>query len=93
MIAAIAAQVPGFTPGPGWNLIADVQDMLSFTFMRNAFAAGTASASVPGPTAFAAPRAAVAASISASLVVPSPGNLASPADTVKRCPPQAVEPS
>ena len=48
MIAAIAAQVPGFTPGPGWNLIADVQDMLSFTFMRNAFAAGTASAIVAG---------------------------------------------
>ena len=42
MITALAAQVPGFTPGPGWNVIADVQDMLSFTFMRNAFAAGTA---------------------------------------------------
>ena len=44
MITTLAAQVPGFTPGPGWNLIADVQDMLSFAFMRNAFAAGTASA-------------------------------------------------
>ncbi|HYA52381.1 MAG TPA: metal ABC transporter permease, partial [Streptosporangiaceae bacterium] len=48
VITALAAQVPGFTPGPGWNLIADVQDMLSFTFMRNAFAAGTASAIVAG---------------------------------------------
>src|SRR5215468_6246447 len=48
MITALAAQVPGFTPGPGWNIIADVQDMLSFTFMRNAFAAGTASAIVAG---------------------------------------------
>ena len=48
MIAALSAQVPGFTPGPGWNVIADVQDMLSFAFMRNAFAAGTASAIVAG---------------------------------------------
>jgi len=48
MITALAVQVPGFTPGPGWNLVADVQDMLSFTFMRNAFAAGTASAVVAG---------------------------------------------
>ncbi len=48
MITTLAAQVPGFTPGPGWNLIADVQDMLSFAFMRNAFAAGTASAIVAG---------------------------------------------
>jgi zinc/manganese transport system permease protein len=48
MITTLATQVPGFTTGPGWNLIADVQDMLSFTFMRNAFAAGTASAIVAG---------------------------------------------
>ena len=48
VITALAAQVPAFTPGPGWNVIADVQDMLSFTFMRNAFAAGTASAIVAG---------------------------------------------
>ena len=48
MITALTGQVPGFTPGPGWNVIADVQDMLSFTFMRNAFAAGTASAIVAG---------------------------------------------
>jgi ABC-type Mn2+/Zn2+ transport system permease subunit len=48
MIITLAAQVPGFTPGPGWNLIADLQDMLSFAFMRNAFAAGTASAIVAG---------------------------------------------
>jgi zinc/manganese transport system permease protein len=48
VITTLAAQVPGFTPGPGWNLIADVQDMLSFAFMRNAFAAGTASAIVAG---------------------------------------------
>src|SRR5207247_897011 len=40
--------VPAFTPGPGWNIVADVQDMLSFAFMRNAFAAGTASAIVAG---------------------------------------------
>ena len=45
----IAALPPlGFTQGPGWNLIADVQNMLSFAFMRNAFAAGTASAIVAG---------------------------------------------
>ena len=44
MITTVAAQVPAFTPGPGWNIVADVQDMLSFAFMRNAFAAGTASA-------------------------------------------------
>jgi len=48
VITTLATQVPGFTPGPGWNLIADVQDMLSFAFMRNAFAAGTASAIVAG---------------------------------------------
>jgi zinc/manganese transport system permease protein len=47
-IAALSSQVPGFTAGPGWNLVADVQDMLSFAFMRNAFAAGTASAIVAG---------------------------------------------
>jgi zinc/manganese transport system permease protein len=38
----------GFLSGPGWNLVADVQNMLSFAFMRNAFAAGTASARVAG---------------------------------------------
>jgi zinc/manganese transport system permease protein len=48
MIAAISAQVPGFTPGPSWNLIADIRELLSFAFMRNAFAAGTASAVVAG---------------------------------------------
>jgi zinc/manganese transport system permease protein len=48
LTAALSAQVPGFTPGPGWNVVADVQDMLSFAFMRNAFAAGTASAIVAG---------------------------------------------
>jgi zinc/manganese transport system permease protein len=31
-----------------WNLIADIQNMLSFAFMRNAFTAGTASAIVAG---------------------------------------------
>ena len=45
----LASQGPAsFFPGPGWNLIADVQDMLSYAFMRNAFAAGTASAIVAG---------------------------------------------
>jgi zinc/manganese transport system permease protein len=45
----IAALPPlGFAPGPSWNLVADVQNMLSFAFMRNAFAAGTASAIVAG---------------------------------------------
>jgi zinc/manganese transport system permease protein len=48
MIAAFTAQDSGFTPGPSWNLIADIQNMLSFAFMRNAFAAGTASAIVAG---------------------------------------------
>jgi zinc/manganese transport system permease protein len=48
MTAALSSQVPGFIPGPSWNLVADVQDMLSFAFMRNAFAAGTASAIVAG---------------------------------------------
>src|ERR1043165_1863473 len=48
MITTVAAHVPTFTPGPGWNIVADVQDMLSFAFMRNAFAAGTASAIVAG---------------------------------------------
>ncbi len=47
-VAALFSQVPGFTTGPGWNLVADIQDMLSFAFMRNAFAAGTASAIVAG---------------------------------------------
>jgi zinc/manganese transport system permease protein len=36
------------TPAPSWNLISDVHDLLSFAFMRNAFAAGTASAIVAG---------------------------------------------
>jgi zinc/manganese transport system permease protein len=48
MLAALSSQVPGFTPGLGWNLVADVQEMLSFAFMRNAFVAGTASAVVAG---------------------------------------------
>jgi zinc/manganese transport system permease protein len=47
-VIALSSQVPGFTPGPSWNLVADVQDLLSFAFMRNAFAAGTASAIVAG---------------------------------------------
>src|SRR5438067_718473 len=36
MIITLAAQVPGFTPGPGWNLISDLQHMLTFAFMRTA---------------------------------------------------------
>jgi zinc/manganese transport system permease protein len=36
------------TPTPSWNLISDVHELLSFAFMRNAFAAGTASAIVAG---------------------------------------------
>jgi zinc/manganese transport system permease protein len=48
MISALSAQGPGFTPGPSWNLVTDIQNMLSFAFMRNAFAAGTASAIVAG---------------------------------------------
>jgi zinc/manganese transport system permease protein len=47
-VMTLSSQVPGFTPGPSWNLVADVQDLLSFAFMRNAFAAGTASAIVAG---------------------------------------------
>jgi zinc/manganese transport system permease protein len=38
----------GFLSGPSWNLVADVQNMLGFAFMRNAFAAATASALVAG---------------------------------------------
>jgi len=38
----------GFLSGPSWNLVADVHYVLSFAFMRNAFAAGTASALVAG---------------------------------------------
>jgi zinc/manganese transport system permease protein len=47
-VMTLSSQVSGFTPGPSWNLVADVQDLLSFAFMRNAFAAGTASAIVAG---------------------------------------------
>jgi zinc/manganese transport system permease protein len=47
-MTALSSQVPSFAPGPSWNLVADVQDMLSFAFMRNAYAAGTASAIVAG---------------------------------------------
>jgi len=48
MTGALASQGYSFLAGPGWNLYADVQNMLSFAFMRNAFAAGTASALVAG---------------------------------------------
>jgi zinc/manganese transport system permease protein len=48
MIAALASQGSSFVPGPSWNIVADVQNMLGFTFMRNAFIAGTASAIVAG---------------------------------------------
>ena len=47
-MATLSSQASGFTAGPGWNLVADIQDMLSFAFMRHAFAAGTASAIVAG---------------------------------------------
>ncbi len=47
MIAAVASQ-GSFLQGPGWNLIADIQNMLSYAFMRDAFVAGTASAVVAG---------------------------------------------
>ena len=48
MTGVLASQGYEFLSGPSWNLLADVQNMLSFTFMRNAFAAGTASALVAG---------------------------------------------
>lgn len=48
MTAALAAGAPSFFTGPGWNLIADIQNLLSFGFMRNAYLAGTASAVVAG---------------------------------------------
>jgi zinc/manganese transport system permease protein len=49
MIALLASQPPpGYFTGPGWNLIADIQNLLSFAFMRNAYLAGTASALVAG---------------------------------------------
>jgi zinc/manganese transport system permease protein len=47
-MTGMLASAYGFLSGPGWNLVADVQNMLSFAFMRNAFAAGTASALVAG---------------------------------------------
>jgi zinc/manganese transport system permease protein len=48
MIAVLASQGDSFLQGPTWNILADLQDMLSFAFMRNAFIAGTASAIVAG---------------------------------------------
>ena len=47
-MTGVLASGYGFLSGPSWNLVADVQSMLSFAFMRNAFAAGTASALVAG---------------------------------------------
>jgi len=47
-MTGVLASGYGFLAGPSWNPVADVQNMLSFTFMRNAFAAGTASALVAG---------------------------------------------
>jgi zinc/manganese transport system permease protein len=47
-MTGVLASGYGFLAGPSWNLAADVQNMLSFAFMRNAFAAGTASALVAG---------------------------------------------
>jgi zinc/manganese transport system permease protein len=47
-MTGMLASAYGFLSGPSWNLVADVQNMLSFAFMRNAFAAGTASALVAG---------------------------------------------
>ncbi len=38
-MTGVLASGYGFLSGPGWNLVADVQNMLSFAFMRNAFAA------------------------------------------------------
>jgi zinc/manganese transport system permease protein len=48
MMAELASQAPGFFTGPSWNLIADIQNLLTFSFMRNAYLAGTASAVVAG---------------------------------------------
>jgi zinc/manganese transport system permease protein len=50
MIPAIMSQSTASLAGPqwSWNLVADVSAMLGFTFMRNAFLAGTASAVVAG---------------------------------------------
>jgi zinc/manganese transport system permease protein len=45
---SVLAGGPAFLSGPGWNVLADVQNMLAFTFMRSAFIAGTASAVVAG---------------------------------------------
>jgi zinc/manganese transport system permease protein len=47
-MTGVLASGYGFLAGPTWNLAADVQNMLSFAFMRNAFVAGTASALVAG---------------------------------------------
>lgn len=46
--AVVASYSSSFLRGPSWNILADLQDMLSFAFMRNAFIAGTASAVVAG---------------------------------------------
>lgn len=49
MMGTPASQGPAFPSAAwSWNLIADIQNMLSFAFMRNAFTAGTASAIVAG---------------------------------------------
>jgi zinc/manganese transport system permease protein len=49
MMATLASQGPAFPSAVwSWNLIADIQNMLGFAFMRNAFTAGTASAIVAG---------------------------------------------
>jgi zinc/manganese transport system permease protein len=48
MTGALAGQGYSFLSGPSWNLVADAHYMLSFAFMRNAFAAATASAVVAG---------------------------------------------
>ena len=48
MTATLASQGYSLLAGPSWNPLADIQNMLSFAFMRNAFAAGTASALVAG---------------------------------------------
>ena len=49
MMSTPAASGPAFPSATwSWNLIADIQNMLSFAFMRNAFTAATASAIVAG---------------------------------------------
>ena len=49
MMSTLAGGSPAFPSAIwSWNLIADIQNMLSFAFMRNAFTAGTASAIVAG---------------------------------------------